>query len=147
MKIENQDQVTPSCWNRAPFGQARTLHGIDERTGKPISITLTNDWFKDRCTTWDGVGIGAPTAEYPSGTPYPIAHGWAKACASCRWAPNQSAAAAPTSCWCQTCRPITAADMRMVVCPTCGNKRCPRANSCANTCTGSNDPGQPGSAY
>lgn len=50
-------------------------------------------------------------------------------------------------CWCQTCRPITLTDMRMVLCPTCGNKRCPHANDHRNECTGSNEPGQPGSAY
>lgn len=37
--------------------------------------------------------------------------------------------------------------MHMVVCPTCGNKRCPKANDHANACTNSNEPGQPGSAY
>ena len=35
----------------------------------------------------------------------------------------------------------------MVVCATCGNKRCPHANDHRNECTGSNEPGQPGSAY
>ncbi|MED5668471.1 hypothetical protein VZ145_23020, partial [Enterobacter hormaechei] len=50
-------------------------------------------------------------------------------------------------CWCRTCRPITLTDMRFVVCPDCGNKRCPRANDHRNACTGSNDPGQEGSAY
>lgn len=35
----------------------------------------------------------------------------------------------------------------MVVCATCGNKRCPHANNCAYACTASNEPGQPGSAY
>jgi hypothetical protein len=50
-------------------------------------------------------------------------------------------------CWCRTCRPITMRDMRMVLCPTCGNKRCPHANDHRNTCTGSNEMGQPGSAY
>lgn len=50
-------------------------------------------------------------------------------------------------CWCRTCRPITLEDMRFVVCPECGNKRCPKANDHRNECTNSNDPGQPGSAY
>lgn len=35
----------------------------------------------------------------------------------------------------------------MIVCTTCGNKRCPKANDHRNACTGSNEPGQPGSAY
>ncbi|MGL6047894.1 MAG: hypothetical protein ACRC02_15745 [Vogesella sp.] len=34
-----------------------------------------------------------------------------------------------------------------VLCPTCGNKRCPHANDHRNACTGSNEPGQAGSAY
>lgn len=36
---------------------------------------------------------------------------------------------------------------RMVLCPICGNKRCPRATHHDNACTGSNEPGQPGSRY
>lgn len=50
-------------------------------------------------------------------------------------------------CWCRTCRPITLTDMRFVVCPECGNKRCPHANDHRHACTGSNEPGQEGSAY
>lgn len=50
-------------------------------------------------------------------------------------------------CWCRTCRPVVLNDMRFVVCPDCGNKRCPRANDHRNACTGSNQPGQEGSAY
>ena len=50
-------------------------------------------------------------------------------------------------CWCRICRPVTMSDMRFVVCPECGNKRCPHANDHNNACTGSNEPGQVGSAY
>lgn len=50
-------------------------------------------------------------------------------------------------CWCRTCRPVVLNDMRFVVCPDCGNKRCPRANNHRNACAGSNEPGQEGSAY
>jgi len=52
-----------------------------------------------------------------------------------------------SACWCVTCRPVTLLDSRMVLCPTCGNKRCPRANNHRHDCTGSNEPGQLGSAY
>lgn len=51
------------------------------------------------------------------------------------------------SCWCRTCRPVALGDMRMVLCPECGNKRCPRARHHDNACTGSNEPGQPGSRW
>ncbi|WP_246847273.1 DUF551 domain-containing protein [Klebsiella pneumoniae] len=50
-------------------------------------------------------------------------------------------------CWCRICRPVVLNDMRFVVCPDCGNKRCPRANDHRNACTGSNEPGQEGSAH
>lgn len=63
------------------------------------------------------------------------------------YAATPEAPAQVEQCWCQTCRPITLADMRMVVCPDCGFKRCPKANDHRNACTGSNEPGQPGSAY
>ncbi|MBM4707954.1 hypothetical protein GS982_01190 [Rhodococcus hoagii] len=35
----------------------------------------------------------------------------------------------------------------MILCPECGNKRCPRATWHEQTCTGSNEPGQAGSSY
>ena len=34
-----------------------------------------------------------------------------------------------------------------IVCPDCGNKRCPRATFHGYDCTRSNEPGQPGSIY
>lgn len=37
--------------------------------------------------------------------------------------------------------------MPFIVCPTCGNKRCPKATHHDQACTGSNDPLQPGSRY
>lgn len=39
------------------------------------------------------------------------------------------------------------ANARMILCSICGNKRCPKATDCGLECTGSNEPGQPGSAY
>lgn len=36
---------------------------------------------------------------------------------------------------------------RMIVCAVCGNKRCPHATDHNYECTGSNEPGQPGSSY
>lgn len=35
----------------------------------------------------------------------------------------------------------------MILCPTCGNKRCPRATYHGHDCTGSNKSGQPLSVY
>lgn len=53
-------------------------------------------------------------------------------------------------CWChRCCEEQTGYQQmfKMVVCPTCGNKRCPRATSCKLECTGSNSSGQEGSVY
>lgn len=36
---------------------------------------------------------------------------------------------------------------KMILCPTCSNKRCPHASNHRLACTGSNEPGQPGSIY
>lgn len=49
-------------------------------------------------------------------------------------------------CECSSCVPHSAM-MRMVICPTCGNKRCPHATHHDQSCSGSNEPGQWGSSY
>lgn len=50
-------------------------------------------------------------------------------------------------CWCEACMPNDMYNMRMIVCETCGNKRCPHATNHINACTGSNEPGQKGSSW
>lgn len=84
----------------------------------------------------------------------PIDHGYRPECecsgckATARICAELSAnSSANPDCWCRTCRPVVLNDMRFVVCPDCGNKRCPRANDHRNACTGSNEPGQEGSAF
>ena len=76
----------PACWNREPVSLVRTRHGIDSETGKPIAVDIRDDWGSPGCKVWEGVGVGAPTPEYPTGTPYPIAMSWD--CAGCRWLPE-----------------------------------------------------------
>lgn len=59
------------------------------------------------------------------------------------------------ACGCSACldeldnflEPTEAMARFMVLCPECGNKRCPKAAHHENQCTGSNEPGQPGSTY
>lgn len=38
-------------------------------------------------------------------------------------------------------------ERRMILCPQCGNKRCPKATDHKLDCTNSNEPGQAGSDY
>lgn len=60
-----------------------------------------------------------------------------------------------TNCGCHKCQselinPTTMLPASMnyfIVCPECGYKRCPKATDHTFDCTGSNDPGQPGSRY
>lgn len=60
---------------------------------------------------------------------------------------------AEPKCWCHKCNEnrlvnnIPFSMTRMIVCPTCGNKRCPKASDHRLDCTGSNETGQPGSVY
>lgn len=57
------------------------------------------------------------------------------------------------TCWCRHCLDEPSMGLnnpalqRMILCPTCGNKRCPRASNHDHACTGSNEPGQKGSVY
>lgn len=81
-----------------------------------------------------GFFLGAPGAPVPP--PVAFADG-----------PASRPAVTLERCGCRACRPVTLADMRMVLCEQCGNKRCPHANDHRNPCTNSNEPGQPGSAY
>ncbi|HHL5783545.1 TPA: hypothetical protein ACQ8KF_001043 [Klebsiella pneumoniae] len=96
----------------------------------------------------------SPEQNSVSSAQSPIDHGYRPECecsgckATARICAELSAnSTANPDCWCRTCRPVTLNDMRFVVCPDCGNKRCPRANDHRNSCTGSNEPGQEGSAY
>jgi hypothetical protein len=56
-------------------------------------------------------------------------------------------------CWCHKCNEnrlvnnIPFSATRMILCPTCGNKRCPKASDHCLDCTDSNEPNQPGSLY
>ena len=59
------------------------------------------------------------------------------------------------SCYCYNCNKdrvdeesnVPYVFTRMIVCPTCGNKRCPHSTDHNLVCTDSNEPGQPGSRY
>ena len=61
------------------------------------------------------------------------------------------------SCGCMDCEDQLARDYEritgdwfhrgFIVCPDCGNKRCPKATHHDNPCSGSNEPGQKGSVY
>jgi len=73
-----------------------------------------------------------------------------------RWsAPPRSASFAASSmqrlvgdgCPCRACRSSELKGFIFIVCPDCGNKRCPKANHHDSDCTNSNEPGQAGSAY
>jgi hypothetical protein len=81
----NEEVNHPPCYNREPFTDPNAgWHDTGSHAFRPV-YRYRWPWFTDRCATHDGVGIGQPTAEYPSGVPYPMAHGWN--CEGCRWKP------------------------------------------------------------
>lgn len=62
--------------------------------------------------------------------------------------PVETAGEQEAECGCWRClRDRGAQRRRMILCPTCGNKRCPKASDHRLACTGSNEPGQEGSVY
>ena len=75
--------MIPGCYNREPRQPHQFRHGFDQQTGEPITVTMSNAWFTDRCATHDGRGIA------PNGENYPDAHGWE--CTGCRWDPRTEA--------------------------------------------------------
>jgi len=74
-------------------------------------------------------------------------------CPVCKAQPQQEAKDEPVACWCHKCNEnklvngIPFAMTRMILCPNCGNKRCPKASDHTLQCTNSNEPNQAGSVY
>jgi hypothetical protein len=68
-----------------------------------------------------------------------------------RWAIKEALAqpVPESSACCHACFKASGAILmtRMILCPTCGNKRCPRASDHRLECTDINEPGQTGSVY
>ena len=54
---------------------------------------------------------------------------------------------AAMKCYCYNCADPYKRMTTFIVCPTCGNKRCPHATDHNLECTNSNEPNQPGSRY
>ena len=50
-------------------------------------------------------------------------------------------------CYCYACADTKTRLTTMILCPNCGNKRCPKATDHNNACTNSNEVGQEGSRY
>jgi len=80
--------------------------------------------------------------------PFPVAKLAIKECKAALEAKDESVA-----CWCHKCNEnelvngIPFAMTRMILCPNCGNKRCPKASDHTLQCTNSNEPNQEGSVY
>jgi hypothetical protein len=86
--------------------------------------------------------VDAVLREYRPSMDAEVLHSWARDVVAAHQAQG-----AAVKCWCETCRPNHPFDMRFIVCPDCGNKRCPRANFHEHACTNSNAVGQPGSSW
>lgn len=136
----------------------------DPRTGRFHDVQRYRDMKADILAKWGTPpAVAGEAAEHYRNAIARACEGWTmpdglrKHLETALWSPPtpQPTQAVPPAvrepqCWCLTCRPMRFEDpcgIRMALCPACGNKRCPKANDHRNTCTGSNEPGQPGSAY
>lgn len=124
---QNRQQNIPENIPATQFKPVADLYGLTSPTGSETSFTF------DAVEARDFIDGGWSCQEYVELERYQ----------------NAVAGNSPViqGCSCLTCRPVTFSDSRFVVCPECGNKRCPHANDHRNACTGSNEPGQEGSAY
>ena len=88
MIVHHEDSPSPPpCWNAEPGPTSYTRHGIDQLSGKRITVDIPMNWSKPGCHQW-APGIGHPTPEYPSVVPYPVAFGWVPHCRLCRHLPQ-----------------------------------------------------------
>ncbi|WP_047362931.1 hypothetical protein [Enterobacter kobei] len=124
---QNEPQNIPENIPATQFKQVADLYGLTSPTGGETSFTF------DAVEARDFIDGGWSCQEYVELGRF-------------QEAVSGNSPVIP-DCWCRTCRPVTFSDSRFVVCPECGNKRCPHANDHRNACTGSNEPGQEGSAY
>ncbi len=102
--------------------------------------TLTNNWHQTF------IGLAERYAELDTCRAAMLNHPSSNEASTAADVGGEIKQTASNSCWCRTCRPVNLSDMRFVVCPDCGNKRCPKANDHRNACSGSNEQGQEGSA-
>jgi hypothetical protein len=108
--------------------QLRALTGADQNAATAAPIHCSED------SLLSGESSGAQSAAAPS---QPEA---GKKCGQCyECLKGKTVDSGPIK--------IAVTSTRMIVCETCGNKRCPHATDCALDCTDSNEPGQVGSVY
>ena len=132
----------------APISVPDALPENDDEEGNDIDYMEPSEVYASgRAAGWNACRAAMQGKAEPGKFPAvnPIDHGFRAdcECSGCK----STARICADLCWCRTCRPVTFADSHFVVCPECGNKRCPHANDHRNACTGSNEPGQEGSAY
>lgn len=70
--------MKPPCHNRPRTAKLVAVNNGRNAYGGLMTKLIPNP-FEDRCTLYDGRGIG------PNGESYPVAHGWN--CAGCKWLP------------------------------------------------------------
>lgn len=118
------------------------FRGVTEMVQPLGWYCVSRDGLATQCADQRDAEVTAESAnrDWPNSAPY-------RAVQLCEFEANPQATEPAQRCWCETCRPVTIGDMRMVVCPECGNKRCPKATHHDNPCTNSNDIGQKGSSW
>jgi hypothetical protein len=125
----------PSKWTSSVIEVARRIAEGAVGSGDPVH-EATVEWLRWRISpdvwTWDGKHTSYDRAVLQLALEALLLH-------------DSRAEAKPSCGACHACPGEHQA--LMILCVTCGNKRCPKAADHKNECSGSNEPGQKGSAY
>lgn len=162
--VSNRDELRVKVrrehaeWSQATFGDVGPVGPLKHLSKEALEAAAEpgdlSEWADMQFLLWDaqrraGISDGEITAAMEEKLKVNMARQWPEPKDGEPRLHIKTSGNSPVipGCSCLTCRPLTFSDSRFVVCPECGNKRCPHANDHRNACTGSNEPGQEGSAY
>jgi DNA-directed RNA polymerase subunit RPC12/RpoP len=134
---EAQLDLVEMGWNYGYDAGRAVEQALDKKADNARELGLSYDPEHD---TVDIADIIAGELKVSRGTAYDMM----------REALKEASPAEPVASYCcHSCFKLDGGFMldRMILCPECGNKRCPKASDHKLDCTGSNEPNQPGSVY
>lgn len=138
--LGQRDEATAAAKRVWDIQEKLDTTGLDDATARKCEDVLEEAAFAAGGQYFSG--FGTDPATNPWRTPWSAAEPGLCGCARCvdGRAADERANGVPFS--------MSLGSMgRMIVCETCGNKRCPHASFHGNACTFSNESGQPGSRH
>lgn len=140
-EILSEDQIIESYWN---YWSKKMIEKFGENHPEITRENCINDWIVVHWATPVHYTNTDNPIDFPSTASMMSDKGYELS------THEKQAEFARKRCGCHTCYPISYSDpdsIYMRLCPTCGNKRCPKATNHIHSCTNSNEPNQSGSIY